>query len=300
VYAELRRQGNEASKAGRKAEAIELWTRAYAVRRTHIVACAIGRVELLGRANPSAAALWLTRCLRLAPVPVKGQGKELAAQQEEIVLRDLARSRVGALRIQAEPGAAIFVDGRAVGEAPLEDEVFLEPGSHRLAASLGSRSRSVDVAIAAGEDRAVDLVFQAAPGPLRTAAPTRPPAPGPSRWSTGGVVRVGGGITVGAAVLGGVLAVMSYVALERSEEALREQRAAEGEYGCLSENRSYECIESRKQSATAENLAIASKGSFIAAGATAVATLGVVLLSIEPNAIAVKADARGVRVVGSW
>jgi len=303
VHAELRKQGNEAAKAGRIPEAIEAWTQAYEARPVFAVACAIGRAELLGRANPGPAALWLTRCLRLAPVPVKGQAKELAAQQEELVLRDLARSRVGAVRIEAEPGAEISVDGRPVGKAPLADEVFLEPGSHRITASVGSRSRSKDVAVAGGEARAVDLAVQDAPGPVWIAEPLGPPAPArPVKSSIPiGWLIVGAGATAGGVVLGTVLAASSNAAHAKSVEALGELQAkGDATVMCRGTAAPPACTQHRELHRRGELLGIGSKASFIAGGLAAAATVGFMFWPRGSDAVGIKADARGVQVVGSW
>lgn len=165
-YAELRKRGNEAVKDGRRAEAIEAWLEAYKLIPSRVLACAIGRTMMLGRANGLGGALWLTRCVNMAPIPEhsdKDAAKELAAQQEEIVLRDLARARVGALRVITDKDADVHVDGRTVGKAPLDDEVFLEPGLYRVAVSLGSRSRSIEVRLSPGESRTVELSLPSPP-----------------------------------------------------------------------------------------------------------------------------------------
>jgi len=166
----LRAEGNAAYKAGRVAEAVEAWTRAYAIRRSHVVACAIGRIELLARGDALEGARWLTRCASQAPLPEPNQPKELTSQKEEIELRNLARSRVGAVRVVTDPGAMVEVDGREAGKAPLDEEVFVMPGAHRFAVTLGERSRLVEVTLAAGESRTVELSLRAAPLPELSAA----------------------------------------------------------------------------------------------------------------------------------
>ncbi|WP_438034853.1 PEGA domain-containing protein [Sorangium sp. So ce204] len=48
-----------------------------------------------------------------------------------------SRAQVGALRVTVSAaGAEVLVDGKAVGRAPLEGEVFVEPGEHRVEARL--------------------------------------------------------------------------------------------------------------------------------------------------------------------
>jgi hypothetical protein len=199
----LRAEGNAAYKAGRVAEAVEAWTRAYAIRRSHVVACAIGRIELLARGNALEGARWLTRCASQAPLPEPNQPKELTSQKEEIELRNLARSRVGAVRVVTDPGAMVEVDGREAGKAPLEDEVFVMPGAHRFSVTLGERTRWVEVTLAAGESRTVELSLPAAPSPELSAAPPRLPAIPPSglqerSTKESNEVLLGAGIAMGA------------------------------------------------------------------------------------------------------
>jgi hypothetical protein len=202
-YDELRKRGNAAAKENRNAEAIEAFLEAYAIRPSHVLACAIGRIEMLGRADAVAGAQWLTRCMNMAPIPERGQkdaGKELAAQQEEVTLRDLARARVGALRVVTDEGATVKVDGKAMGTAPLTDEVFLKPGSYRLEVSLGGRTRSLAVKLAPGESRTVDLSLPLAMPP--PAPPPRPPrVDSPREESNKGLLYTGIGVgTVGLGV----------------------------------------------------------------------------------------------------
>lgn len=293
-------------KAGRIPEAISAWTRAFAVRPEHSVACAIGRAELLGRGDSGEGSLWLTRCMRLAPPQINGDAQELAAQQEELVLRDLARSRVGALRVEADPGAQITVDGRVIGKAPLADEVFVKPGSHRLTVSLGSRTRSVDVAIAGGESRAVDLAFPAAAarGP---GAPWGPSAPAAAETGEGSgwgfkllTLIIGGGLAAGGVGVGAVLAASSNAAHSQSENAAGEVRAIGSTEMCVGASQPPECLTYRESFVKAEMYGDASKASFIGAGAVAVVTGVIVLWPSGSSSPAVKADARGVRAVWTW
>ncbi|WP_437651282.1 PEGA domain-containing protein [Sorangium sp. So ce362] len=61
-----------------------------------------------------------------------------------------SRAQVGALVVTAGvAGAEVTVDGKAVGKAPLEGEVFVEPGEHRVEVRLegyGPASKTVKVA----------------------------------------------------------------------------------------------------------------------------------------------------------
>jgi hypothetical protein len=141
----------------------------------------------------------------------EGAAKELENQQQEILLRDMARARVGALRVLADAGASVEVDGKPVGKVPREDEVFVTPGEHRVTVSLGRRSRSVELKLAAGEARTVDLSLPPGPPdpglPERTSGAGRASTSGAGRGSPEallyaglGVEAVGLGLTIGFGV----------------------------------------------------------------------------------------------------
>jgi hypothetical protein len=261
-HEELRKLGNKAAKEGRLNEAIEVWTAAYAIHPSYEVACAIGRTEMLGRANALAAALWLTRCVNLAPVPERAQtggAKELEEQQKEISLRDLSRARVGALRILTDAGATIEVDGKSAGKAPLEDEVFVMPGAHRVAVSLGRRSRSVDLKLAAGEGRTVDLTL-----PALSAMPER--EGGAGKASNEAFPYAGlavGGVGLGVSVGFGAAAIR----LRGEEaEAAKALKIKYGYFACKTPKRQ-ECVELKDTSDRADAYTAVSLISLFAAAA---------------------------------
>jgi hypothetical protein len=236
-FSALRAQGNAAYKAGRVAEAVEAWTLAYAIRPSHAVACAIGRIEFLARGNALEGARWLTRCVNQAPLPDPSQPKEFTSQKEELELRDLARARVGAVRVVTDAGAMIEVDGREVGKGPLDDEVFLMPGAHRFRVLLGERSHLIEVTLAAGESRTVDLSLPVVQSPALSAAPPLPQAipssgaqEGSAKASNEALLRAG--IAVGA--VGLALSVgFGAAALKVRGEAEGAAEAFHNEHGYL-------------------------------------------------------------------
>lgn len=260
-YTELRKRGNKSVKEGRAAEAIEAWLEAYKLNPSHDLACAIGRTELLGRASAVEGARWLTRCASLAPIPdpnAKDAALELAAQQEEIKLRDLARARVSVLRVLTDNGAEVRVDGRPVGKAPLEEEVFVKPGVYWVVVSLGSRSRSVEVRLSPGETRTVDLALPPEP---------RPPAP------LGRVLLISG-IGAGAVGLGvgigfGVAAIHHHGQAKQASDALESEEVV---YPCNMQLRS-ECVALVNESKQANRFTAASVAGLSVAVAGGVMTV---------------------------
>jgi len=92
--------------------------------------------------------------------------------------------RLGRLRIVVtEPGAKIVVDGREVGLSPVLTAVRAEPRSHTVtAAKAGFRPAVVTVAVAAREEKVVEVQLEplAEPAAARPASPApEPPTPAP-------------------------------------------------------------------------------------------------------------------------
>ncbi|MGK4003709.1 hypothetical protein WMF31_13850 [Sorangium sp. So ce1036] len=157
-------------------------------------------------------------------------GKRGELSPEHRRLFDDALSKIAVLNIDAEPGATVLIDGKAVGQAPLSAPVYLEPGTHTLEA----RSRSGSTAefsrrFEAGAQKTLTLhppmpkakvappppAPAAAPPPDTPAAPAAP-APPPDTRVRDGVV-IGGLALGGAAIAAGVVLVV--VSSSKGEEA---------------------------------------------------------------------------------
>ncbi|XXX78128.1 PEGA domain-containing protein [Sorangium sp. So ce134] len=115
------------------------------------------------------AAQYLSHALRHWPL------MKAAAKLKTTAENRLAESRaqVGALAVTAgAPGAEVLVDGKAVGKAPLEGEVFVEPGEHRVEARLeGYAPASQTVKVAKGGTAEVTLAMVLAKTEAQEAAP---------------------------------------------------------------------------------------------------------------------------------
>ncbi len=124
-------EGTRAFEEQRYADAYAALRTAWELVPSYRTAAALGQVELaLGQYRD--AAEHLAYCLRRFP-------EDADATVREHVERGLedAREHVGALRIRVNiGGAAVTVDGTTVGRAPLEGPVFVEPGTHTVAAHL--------------------------------------------------------------------------------------------------------------------------------------------------------------------
>ncbi|WP_437318007.1 PEGA domain-containing protein [Sorangium sp. So ce385] len=129
------------------------------------------------------AAQYLSHALRHWPL------MKAAAKLKTTAEKRLAESRaqVGALVVTAgAPGAEVLVDGKAVGKAPLEGEVFVEPGEHRVEAKLeGYAPASQTVKVAKGGTAEVTLAMALAKIEAQAAAPGAEAAEGGSAPGAG-------------------------------------------------------------------------------------------------------------------
>lgn len=117
-----------------------------------------------------------------APIDVSGQ----AAMSLRILLRELpAVAKITQLAVSAsDPGDTVAVDGAVVGSGRWQGDVT--PGSHRVKVSAaGKKSYAVDIEVAAGEHRSVDVTLEKDHGGLIWP------------WIAGGAAVVAGGVVGG-------------------------------------------------------------------------------------------------------
>jgi PEGA domain len=224
--AEARRRYQE----GNAAVKIHLWQKAYdaylaawRLRPHWQVAGSLGQVELkLGKSRD--AALHLSLFLREAQdVPPE----EMKRVSEWL---DQARNKIAVLTIGGAPsGAEILLDGLKVGQAPLREEVYVEPGKHVVEGHLGQCAATSEVDLAAGSAREVALRC-ASPGAARpgdvTASLSSAPADAPlgaKRSSLAPTAPLIVGSSVTAAALGlGIASIALFTARGNKAEANHE------------------------------------------------------------------------------
>jgi hypothetical protein len=163
----LFRRGAAAFQAGKLEEARQLLLEAWAVRQTYDVASSLAQIELELKRYADAAQ-HLDFCIRnFAPVE-----SEQTLQQIRKAFADV-KTRVGAINVSPNPGGAeIFVDNVRVGTSPLPATLFVEPGSHKLAAHLGGASAEQIVNAEAGKGYTVELkLSEGAQSPAPSIAP---------------------------------------------------------------------------------------------------------------------------------
>ena len=191
------RAGNKAFKEGDFAGAERAYREAFALKRGYDIAGNLGAAELsLGKLRECAQHLAFT--LRLFPIT-----GEPALREQMARAFGQCRRGVGAVRVEVTGaggpiGATVLVDGLAAGEAPLLDEVFVEPGAHVIEARLdGYAGASQRVSVDRGSAAAVTLALTPLPAPPATivqvvAARRRSLAPGLA-LAIAGAVGLGGG-----------------------------------------------------------------------------------------------------------
>ncbi|WP_437814799.1 PEGA domain-containing protein [Sorangium sp. So ce1078] len=273
------------------------------------------------------AAQYLSHALRRWPL------MKAAAKLKPTAEKRLAESRaqVGAVTVKVSvAGAEVVVDGKAVGKAPLEGEVFVEAGEHRLEARLEgyapasqtvkvAKGGTAEVALALAKSEAHEAVpvAKAADGgsaagaatgaPVAEMPPAVPAEPGPEppKRSWVPVIALGAASVVGLGVGIGT-AVASNAA---SDEAHKQSAAIiQGRGQCVKPESAWvgPCEQVRSDATRADTLGNVARVAFIASGALAIAAATYVLwpnAKRSESAVAlpvVHSDGAGIAVMGAW
>lgn len=212
---ELFDQAQTAFKAGDLQRAYEAYLAAWRIQKSYDIAGNLGNVEMkLGKLHDAAG--HLSYALRsFPPTGSMAQKNRLAARFEEV------RAQVAAVRVVVNrPHATITLDGAPLGVSPLDDEVFVAPGSHTVEAKLwGYKDAHEKIMALKGTSQIVTLALIAAAEPqpeagaervfdigpkVETITPLEPPDPGAGSepvmiggFTVSGVFAVTGGILLG-------------------------------------------------------------------------------------------------------
>ena len=194
------------------------------------------------------------------------------AQEIKQTLYDDLWKATGHLRVQAERGDALVLDGDVkLGNAPLSDVVDVTTGKHRVAAG----SRTVDVTVSAGETKDVVLTAEHVASPAATAnghteePPQEPPHSSPARW----IVPVGLGVAAaGALVLGIGFASGNKSAIDKADQL----RSGAGGHPCADQS-SAGCGSYNSELSNASTDQTWSYVGYVAAGVFAAGAVGAVL-----------------------
>jgi len=151
---------------------LPLWEK----KHTWDVAVGLGKAEwYLG--NHAAGATYMA--FAVANIPPKE--KTRAVEGLRTALNEMKGSVGTVLVSVSKDHAEVLVDGRLVGNSPLETDVFLEPGQHVLQARLGNAvSSPATVDVQAGKTYNLALLIEAPPKPAVAAVPASPPAEKPA------------------------------------------------------------------------------------------------------------------------
>ncbi|MCC6557518.1 MAG: PEGA domain-containing protein [Polyangiaceae bacterium] len=294
---------------------------AWEMRKSYDLAANLADVELeLGRTRD--AAEYLAYALRAFPVG----GKPAIRQELARRLAD-AKKRVGTVRVTvSRPGAEVLVDGKPIGYAPLEQEVFVDPGARVIEARLdGHEAARETIEAGKGTEHEVSLtlvqakpVAGSAPGataggpPASGGAVGLPPAEAPATAERSVVpaIVLGGVAVVGLGVGIGLLAGAGGKA-DSAEELHASITAAGRRCAAGAAGFDARCPELADAARSADTLHDAGVGALIGAGVAAAAAGAYLLWWPAPEAAAgarlrvraapaVSATARGVVVVGAF
>lgn len=283
-------KGKELMASGRVKEAREEYLTAFRLRRSYDVAGNLGSAELtLGFPRDAAEHL-------LFALHHYAASGTTAAQLETAKQRFAeAERQVGRLKVSVSMnGADVLVDGTVVGRAPLDEDVFVEPGERTVEARLaGYEPAKQTIKSGKGTAQLVTLkltvadpppVPTASAVPLASASATALPPPVPS-GSTAPIVPVvaggpskpvliTGGVVTGLAVMAGV--VFTVLANGKASDADQQRHnlvQTQGAPACTGMNVPADCAtlsSTTDARATMSNLAA---WSFLGAGAIGAATV---------------------------
>ncbi|AUX40718.1 hypothetical protein SOCE26_021190 [Sorangium cellulosum] len=281
---QLFEDGVKAAKAGKWADAHAAFLAAWSLKPHYQIASNLG-VACLKVGKPRDAAEYLTRYLREAPA-TKVKERQLA----EASLRE-ARAKVAAITVQVAPeGAEVTVDGAIVGQAPLADPVFLDPGQHEVGAKLDGyepQARSIAAAAGATETVLLELPRKAEVAAVRPApGPRVPPTSTGSRDGRRTAILVGGGVATGVGAAAGVIFMVLSNSRAGEADELRGTLFENGRNKCVPTPQTVDCGKQRDtldESTVYSNVAF---WSFVGAGTVGLGTLlyGVVSSSSGPEA----------------
>ncbi|AGP34862.1 hypothetical protein SCE1572_10255 [Sorangium cellulosum So0157-2] len=213
-------EGVTASEKGRWADAYASFVAAWALQKHYTIAGGIGTCELMLQRYPDAA--------KHLAIYVREIEKDATATPDEraaaLKTYAQARAKVGAVRLRVNvEDAEVRVGQEVIGTVPLQDPVFLEPGTHTISVRRqGYEPASVAVELKAGEEieRSVELKSARASEP---AAGERPATAWRGGLGKGGdpppnkTLLIAGGSVAGVGVIAGT--VFTVLALGKGDDA---------------------------------------------------------------------------------
>lgn len=277
---DLFRQGREAIVKRDWPAAHQALLQSWALKKSFDTATLLGQTELkLGKHRD--AAEHFAYALRNFP---NRDPKPDAKKRVEEGLK-AAREKVSALRVEVSPaGAEVRVGGKSVGRAPLEHELYVEPGTHFVEVSLDgydTEKREV-VARAGGEEGLRIELAKKAAGAAPAAGPAPPQGNGgkqaPSQNGTGGggtrddsstktTVLIAEGVVAAIGLGVGVGYLLAKSSAEDDRDRLKQRSITEvGANGCASQPDASVCVDLEDAADRARKNATISTVGFVGAG----------------------------------
>ncbi len=192
----LYREANELFRADKHALAVDKYKQALALKQTYDIAGNLAVAELVLKRYVDAAEHFALS-LRIYPV-------NAAAAERAKTIRHLetVREHIVTVRIKAPAGATVMLGNRNLGTAPLEHEVYCEPGAHPIKAQLdGHATTNKSINAKAGEEITVELP-KGAPLDTNTGTAERSYVPEIVLGAVGVAALVTGAVLYGVAVGG--------------------------------------------------------------------------------------------------
>lgn len=168
---ELYRQGNEAYKQNRLKDAYQFYKDAWNLKKSYDIAGNLGAVELVIN-MPRDAADHLLHSLRQFPANGKPEARDKTRQRLEEALK-----QIGTLSIKVNiNGAEVFIDGKSIGQAPFDREIFVDAGARKIEARIegyNPGTQQINVAKGSTQEVSIQLTKFEAPVPIAI-KPKRP------------------------------------------------------------------------------------------------------------------------------
>jgi hypothetical protein len=289
-----RKQGKEASEIGDWRKALDAYQKAWAIKQDWNLAANLGRAEL-NMYRFRDAAEHLENAVRTVPPDLATRAPDEWNNLREMQRK--ARAKVGALVIKVEPpGAEVLVNGLPVGNAPLPDPVFVEPGQVAVEARAdGYALGNASVKLVQGREETITLRLAGiAPVGKKAAVeknPALPTAVPEKRSVVPGVVL---GSVAGAALVTGIGLYAGGRAKASSASNLHDAILQDG-HTCISGATSYDtrCGNLESTASTSNTLQRSGVGLLVGAGA---ATAGTVIYFVLPPAGSSKSSSGAVRI----
>jgi hypothetical protein len=263
---ELHKKGQKAFDGGDYRAAYEAYRAAWELQKSYDIATNLAQSEM-ETARFRDAADHLTYAL--ANLPVAGKADKLRATIQAVL--DKARKEIGVITVRVNvPGAAVTLDGRPLGTAPLPEQIFVDPGDHVVAASapdLVAPEQKVHL-----EKGGTSLVMLTLDKPVTMVKPPSSTGPRP--------LVIAGWSAAGAAAL--AVIPLAVVAKSKGDTAAG-LRSELGAHGCAA-SASAKCGD--LQSALKAHDAMASAALWTGVGAAVLGTGTLVYMLVLPSASA--------------